>query len=304
MSSTAESEAISLSGGYRRLADFIELTKPRVSLMVLVTTFVGYYLGADAAPGYARLVATLFGTALASGGTLALNQYMERSPDALMERTRRRPLPDGRIQPPEALFFGVALAVAGLLVLALAVNPLSALVTAAITASYLFLYTPLKRKSSLCGIVGAVPGALPPVIGWAAARGQLDAGAAALFAILFLWQIPHTLAIAYIYRDDFSRAGIRFLPIVEPDGRSTGRQIIAHSLALLTVSLLPTLIGIAGGVYFIAALALGAGFLACGVRLALAPSPAAARRLLFASLIYLPALLVVMALDRIPPSLW
>lgn len=304
MSSTVETEAIPLSGGYRRLADFIELTKPRVSLMVLVTTFVGYYLGADAAPGYARLVATLFGTALASGGTLALNQYMERSPDALMERTRRRPLPDGRIQPPDALFFGVALAAAGLLVLALAVNVLSALVSAAITASYLFFYTPLKRKSSLCGIVGAVPGALPPVIGWAAARGQLDAGAAALFAILFLWQIPHTLAIAYIYRDDFSRAGIRFLPIVEPDGRSTGRQIIAHSLALLAVSLLPTLIGVAGGVYFVAALALGAGFLACGVRLALAPSPAAARRLLFASLVYLPALLVVMALDRIPPWLW
>jgi protoheme IX farnesyltransferase len=303
MSFSAETVEVALGSGYRRCADFLELTKPRVSLMVLVTTFVGYYLGADSSPGYSRLVATLVGTALASGGTLALNQYMERSADALMERTRRRPLPDGRILPPEALFFGVAVAAAGLLILALAVNLISALVTAAIVASYLFAYTPLKQKSSLCGIIGAVPGALPPVIGWTAARGELDIAAWILFAILFLWQIPHTLAIAYIYRDDFSRAGIRFLPIVEPDGRSTGRQIVEHCFALLAVSLLPTLIGMAGSLYFVAALLLGAGFLFCGVRLAVDRTTAAARRLLFASLIYLPALLVVMALDRIPPSL-
>ncbi len=304
MSFSAETVEVALGSGYRRCADFLELTKPRVSLMVLVTTFVGYYLGADSSPGYSRLVATLVGTALASGGTLALNQYMERSADALMERTRRRPLPDGRILHPEALFFGVAVAAAGLLILALAVNLISALVTAAIVASYLFAYTPLKQKSSLCGIIGAVPGALPPVIGWTAARGELDIAAWILFAILFLWQIPHTLAIAYIYRDDFSRAGIRFLPIVEPDGRSTGRQIVEHCFALLAVSLLPTLIGMAGSLYFVAALLLGAGFLFCGVRLAVDRTTAAARRLLFASLIYLPALLVVMALDRIPPSLW
>jgi heme o synthase len=298
--SIAQTDTLALSAGYKRLADFFELTKPRVTLMVLVTTFVGYYLGADQSSGYARLVATLLGTALASGGTLALNQYMERDSDALMERTRRRPLPDGRILPQEALFFGAAVAAAGIVLLALAVNGLSAAVTAAITASYLFLYTPLKSRSALCGIIGAVPGALPPVIGWAAARGELDLAAWVLFAILFLWQIPHTLAIAYIYREDFSRAGIRFLPIVEPDGRSTGRQIVAHSAALLAVSLLPTLIGVAGSIYFVAALALGAGFLACGVRLALAPTAAAARRLLYASLIYLPAILVAMALDRWP----
>ncbi len=287
-------------GGYRRAADFLELTKPRVTLMVLITAYVGYYLGAGAAPGYARLVAALIGTALASGGTLALNQYLERSSDALMERTRRRPLPDGRIPPPDALFFGVALAVAGLLVLGLAVNLLSALVTATISASYLLAYTPLKRKSSLCGIIGAVPGALPPVIGWTAARGEIGVPALVLFAILFLWQIPHTLAIAYIYREDFTRAGIRFLPIVEPDGGSTGRQIVEHCFALLAVSLLPTLVGMTGRIYFAAALVLGAGFLAYGLRLALAPTAAAARRLLYASLIYLPALLVVMALDRLP----
>lgn len=304
MSFSGETVEVALGGGYRRFADFLELTKPRVTLMVLVTTFVGYYLGSDSSPGYSRLVATLVGTALASGGTLALNQYMERGADALMERTRRRPLPDGRILAPEALFFGVAVAAAGLLILALAVNLLSALVTAVIVASYLFAYTPLKQKSSLCGIIGAVPGALPPVIGWTAARGELDIAAWILFAILFLWQIPHTLAIAYIYRDDFSRAGIRFLPIVEPDGRSTGRQIIEHSFALLAVSLLPTLVGIAGSLYFVAALLLGGGFLFCGIRLAVDRSMSAARRLLFASLIYLPALLVAMALDRIPPSLW
>ncbi|HEY2988219.1 MAG TPA: heme o synthase [Candidatus Binatia bacterium] len=292
---------IAISGaGYRRFADFLELTKPRVSLMVLITTFVGYYLGADS-PGYLRLVATLIGTALASGGTLALNQFLERRSDALMERTRRRPLPDGRVQPVEALIFGVALAAAGLAVLGFAVNAVSALVTAMIVGSYLFAYTPLKQKSSLCGIIGAVPGALPPVIGWTAARGEIDVPALVLFAILFLWQIPHTLAIAYIYREDFGRAGIRFLPIVEPDGGSTGRQIIEHCFALLAVSLLPTLVGMAGALYFAAALVLGAGFLAYGVRLAMAPTAPAARRLLFASLIYLPALLVVMALDRIPP---
>src|SRR4051794_38169458 len=271
MSLTAESQALPLSAGYRRLADFLELTKPRVTLMVLVTTFVGYYLASDSAPGLMHLIATLVGTALASGGTLALNQYMERSSDALMDRTRRRPLPDGRVLPADALFFGLVVAAAGIALLAVAVNGLSAWVTAAITASYLLFYTPLKSRSALCGIVGAVPGALPPVIGWAAARGELDLGAWLLFAILFLWQIPHTLAIAYIYREDFRRAGIRFLPIVEPDGLSTGRQIVAHCFALLGVSLLPWLIGLAGSVYFVAALLFGAAFLGAGIRLAMNP---------------------------------
>jgi protoheme IX farnesyltransferase len=301
MSFSGATIEVAVSSGCRRCADFLELTKPRVTLMVLITTYVGYYLGAGSTSGYARLIAAIIGTALASGGTLALNQFLERGSDALMERTRRRPLPDGRIQPTEALIFGVALAAGGLLLLGLAVNVLSALVTATIVVSYLFAYTPLKQKSPLCGIVGAVPGALPPVIGWTAARGEIGVPALVLFAILFLWQIPHTLAIAYIYRDDFGRAGIRFLPIVEPDGGSTGRQIIEHCLALLVVSLLPTLIGTAGAIYFAAALVLGAGFLAYGVRLAIAPTSTAARQLLFASLIYLPALLVVMALDRIPP---
>ena len=299
MSLTAGTQAVSLSSGYRRLADFLELTKPRVSLMVLVTTCVGYYLGADSAPAVSRLIATIAGTALASGGTLALNQFMERSSDSLMERTRRRPLPDGRIQPTEALVFGVLVTLAGLSILAVAVNAMSALVTATIAATYLLAYTPLKQRSSLCGIVGAIPGALPPVIGWTAARGEFGIGAWILFAILFLWQIPHTLAIGCLYREDFARAGIRFLPVIEPDGASTGRQSVGYCLALLAVSLLPTLMGLAGGIYFLTALLLGGGMLAYSVRLAVAQNLKAARQLLFASLIYLPVLLAVMALDRV-----
>lgn len=302
MNMTTHALDLSLTGGCRRALDFLELTKPRVALMVLVTTFVGFYLGSEVISGYFRLFETLFGTALAAGGTLALNQFLERHADGLMERTRRRPLPDGRLQPGEALFFGVVLTAAGLLILAFTVNAMSALVTASIVASYLFVYTPLKQRSSLCGIIGAVPGALPPLIGWAAASGGLALEAWLLFAIMFLWQIPHTLAIARLYRDDFAKAGIRFLPVIEPDGWSTGRQVITHSLALLCVSLLPTLVGLAGTVYFLVALALGAAFLACAVALALSQSLVAARRLVFASLIYLPVILVTMALDRFPPG--
>jgi protoheme IX farnesyltransferase len=284
----------------RRLADYLELAKPRVVLMVLITAFVGFYVGSENIPNYLQLAQTLFGTALAAGGTLALNQYMERDTDAVMERTRRRPLPDGRLQPREAVYFGVITTLAGLLYLALTVNVWSATVTAFIAISYLLLYTPLKRRSSLCMLVGAVPGALPPVIGWVAARGALEVDAWVLFAILFLWQVPHTLAIASLYREDYARAGIQFLPVIEPQGDSTNRQIISHSSALLAVSLLPTLLGIAGAIYFSAAFLLGVIFLASGVGLALNSTLANARRLLFASLIYLPVLLLMMALDRVP----
>ncbi|MBI4522915.1 MAG: protoheme IX farnesyltransferase [Deltaproteobacteria bacterium] len=290
---------LALAGGYRRSLDFLELTKPRVTLMVLVTTFVGFYVGSGLVPHYLLMFETLLGTALAAGGTLALNQFMERESDAKMERTRRRPLPDGRIQPHEALFFGVVLTGSGLLLLALRVSPTSAAVTAFITASYLFVYTPLKQKTAFCSVIGAVPGALPPVVGWAAARGEIGIESWVLFAILFLWQIPHTLAIARLYRDDFARAGIRFLPVLEPDGGSTGRQIISHCLGLLAVSLLPTLLGVAGIIYFSMALLLGAGFILFGIRLALCQTLGAARRLLWTSLIYLPLLLTVMALDRV-----
>jgi heme o synthase len=284
----------------RRAADFVELAKPRVVLMVLITAFVGFYVGSAEVPNYLELLQMLFGTALAAGGTLALNQYLERDTDSVMERTRHRPLPDGRLQPREAAWFGLLVTMGGLVYLALAVNLMSAAVTAVITVTYLVLYTPLKRKSSLCMLVGAVPGALPPVIGWVAAGGALTVDAWVLFAILFLWQVPHTLAIARLYRDDYAKAGIRFLPVIDPDGGSTNRQIVSHCAALLVVSLLPTLLGAAGQIYFAVALLLGIGFLASGLRLAMESTLGRARRLLYASLIYLPALLLVMALDRIP----
>jgi heme o synthase len=300
MSLTTEMVNVAAISASRRVSDFFELTKPRIVLMVLVTALVGYYAGSERIPDYLRLLQVLIGTALAAGGTLTLNQFIERDIDAMMERTRRRPLPDARVQPQDALWFGMALTLLGLGYLAVVVNPLSAVVAGAITLSYLLVYTPMKRYSSLCVPLGAVPGALPPVIGWVAARGELSVDAWVLFAILFLWQIPHTLAIAYLYREDFAKAGIQFLPVIEPDGESTKRQILIHCAALLVVSLLPTLIGLAGASYFIAAFILGAGFLASGVKLVMAPTRAGARRLLFASLIYLPVLLLVMALDRVP----
>ncbi|MBI3002328.1 MAG: protoheme IX farnesyltransferase [candidate division NC10 bacterium] len=299
MTVRTETWEVGRSQARRRAADFVALAKPRMVLMILITTLVGFYLGSWSGPDYGRLLATLLGTALAAGGTLALNQFIEREADARMERTRLRPLPDGRLTPVEGLAFGAVVASAGLLLLTLAVSPLSGLVAAVVVSTYLFLYTPLKRRTALCSVVGAVPGALPPVIGWTAARGELGLGAWLLFAILFLWQIPHALAIAHLYREDFARGGFRLLPVLEPDGRSTGRQVVAHSLALLAVSLLPTLAGLTGVVYFVAALVFGVAFLACGVALAVVRSDAAARRLLCASLMYLPALLAVMAYDKV-----
>ncbi len=295
----AQAVSIDTSRLQRRALDFLALTKPRVVSMVLITTCVGFYLGTRGAPEYLLLLRTLLGTALAAGGTLALNQFLERDVDAKMERTRSRPLPDGRLQPSEALVFGALLAGAGILYLSVAVNALSAGVTAAIAVSYLALYTPLKRKTPLCSVVGAVPGALPPVTGWVAAHNGFGAEAWILFAILFLWQLPHSLAIARLYRDDYAKAGIRLLPIVEPDGKSTARQIVTNCLALIVVGLLPTLVGLAGPVYFFAALIFGVAFLGYGVSFALSRSGSAARQLLYASLLYLPAVLIIMALDKV-----
>lgn len=283
----------------RRVRDFIELTKPRVVMMILVTTLVGYYLGALGVPDHLRLLHALIGTALAAGGTLALNQLIEREADAKMERTKLRPLPDGRLQPVEALVFGAVITVGGLGYLTLMVNSLSAMVTAAIVVSYLFAYTPLKQRTSLCSTVGAIPGALPPVIGWVAARGTLDIEAWVLFAIMFLWQVPHSLAIGWLYRDDYARAGFRLLAVVDTDGKSMSCQIVANCLALLSVGLIPTLIGLTGSLYFFTALVLGSAFLWSAISLARSCSQAAARRLVFASLLYLPTLLGMMLLDKI-----
>jgi protoheme IX farnesyltransferase len=282
----------------RVLGDLVALTKPRVVLMILVTTAVGYYVGLAGAPDYARLVHLLIGTALAAGGTLALNMYWEREVDGLMERTRLRPLPDGRLAPLEALLFGTGITAAGIVYLAASVSALAAAVTAATFALYLFAYTPLKLRTPLCTLVGAVPGALPPVTGWVAARNDLGVGAWVLFGILFLWQLPHTLAIGRLYREDYARAGVRLLPVIDAQGSSTERQAMTGCLALLAVSLLPTLVGLAGGVYFAGALLLGLGFAALAAWQAAVPSLSGARRVLYASLLYLPALLALLAFDK------
>ncbi len=289
----------------RRAADFLELTKPRIVTMVALTALFGYYLApATAAFDWLRLVVTLVGTSLAAAGTMTLNQYLERDLDAQMLRTRQRPLPDGRVAPFDALVFGTALTIVGILILLVAVNPLSAAVTAATSISYLFAYTPLKTRTSLCTLVGAIPGALPPLTGWAAASGTLDVASWAVFAIMFVWQIPHSLAIAQMYRDDYARGGFALLPVVDPDGTSTARQILTYSLALVSVGMVPTLLGLAGPIYFAASIVLGIGMLAPSYRLARSAKTADARRVMFASLIYLPVLFAIMAADKLPSSPW
>jgi heme o synthase len=237
------------------------------------------------------------GVALLSSGIATLNQYLERDTDGLMRRTESRPLPSGKLSAKAALAFGVALSAAATVYLALIINPLSAMLGAVTFASYLFLYTPLKTKTTLSTVLGAFPGAMPPLIGWVAARGQVSLEAWILFAILFLWQFPHFLAIAWMYRDDYARAGIKMLPVVEPEGKVTGQQIISYTLLLIPVSLLPTMIHLAGTVYFAGALALGLGFLYFSVRAALKRTTWQARQLLLASVLYLPALFALMALN-------
>jgi protoheme IX farnesyltransferase len=300
MARPTEIVVVALARDRRRvLADLVALTKPRVVLMVLVATLVGYYVGLPGPPEYARMLHLLIGTLLAAGGTLALNQYWEHDVDARMERTRDRPLPGGRLQPLEALVFGGAATLLGLIYLGVWVNALAAGVTAATTLLYLFAYTPLKMRTALCTLVGAVPGAAPPLTGWAAARDDLALGAWILFGIMFFWQLPHTLAIARLYRDDYARAGVRVLPVVDTGGGITERQIVTGCLGLLAVSLLPTLIGMTGVVYFAGALLLGSVFAGLGVLHALAPSSQAARRVMLASFLYLPALLALLAYDKV-----
>ncbi len=272
------------------LGDWLELTKPRITSMVVFTALVGFVTASSGSPWSPLLVAALTGTGLVAAGASVLNQVMERETDALMQRTRERPLPSGRVQPVEAGAFGALLTAAGLAGLLWLCGPLAAAVAFATWASYLFLYTPLKRRTPLATLVGAVPGALPPVIGWAAARGSLDAGASILFAILFLWQVPHFLAIAWLYRDDYARAGFPMLPVLDREGSFTSRQAVVHSLALLLVSLAPAVAGLAGPTYLGGAFLLGAALTVFALRLARARDLVAARALFLASVLYLPAL--------------
>lgn len=280
-------------------ADLWELTKPGINALVLVTAAVGSYLASEGRLDIQLLIWTLGGTALLSGGTNALNQYAERVADTRMKRTRDRPLPAGRLQPGLALTFAVSISVAGVLVLALLVNPLTALLGVVALVVYIFAYTPLKKRTSLCTIVGAIPGAIPPMMGWTAVSGRVDVLAWVLFAIVFLWQLPHFLAIAWLYREDYAKAGLPMLPVVDPEGIRTGHQIILYSLALLPVSLLTTILDVTGAIYFFGALTLGVGLIALGVGVAVARTGLYAKRLFFASIVYLPALLILMVIDKL-----
>lgn len=288
-----------VSGFVRRIEDYIELTKPRMVAMILITTAAGFYLGTEGAMNWMLFGHTIIGAGLTAAGVLGLNQYLERDIDAKMSRTQQRPLPTGRIDGLEALIFCFILTAGGMLYLTTFVNPLSGFVISLIVVSYLFIYTPLKRSTSLCTLIGAFPGALPPVVGWVAAQGKLSGSVCVLFAILFLWQLPHSLAIAYIYREDYANAGLKLLPVIHPDGISTRRQIVINCIALFGIGLLPTLFNISGGIYFIVALLVGGMFLISGIYFEKKPSVKTARYVLYASLIYLPLIFITMAIDKI-----
>ncbi len=295
MTSKVEPSAVATPRGW---ADFVTLTKPRVNLLVLVTTVIGFHLGNRGGTDFALLFHTVAGTFLVASGAAAFNQVIERDVDARMRRTMLRPLPDNRLGTFEATWFAAALSTIGLLQLWLGANAIAAAVAAATLGSYALVYTPLKRVTSLATVVGAVPGALPPVIGWAAATGTLSIEAWVLFAIVFFWQMPHVLAVSWLYREDYERGGIRVLPVEEPDGRSTASQIVNYSAALLPVSLLPSAVGLAGRAYLIGAIVLGVVSLVMAIRFARARPPVHARQIFYGSLIYLPILWVLMLANR------
>ena len=287
-----------LVGWRSKVADYWSLTKPEVNSLVVASTLAGFYLAWRGPMNYALMIHTLVGTLLVASGTATLNQWVEREFDARMRRTANRPLPAGRLSSSEALWFGIGLSVAGGLELALAVNILASFLALLTLASYLLLYTPLKRKTSYCTLVGAFPGAMPPLIGWAAARGNLNLEAWILYALLFFWQFPHFLSIAWMYREDYERAGLLMLPPNDPQGGLAARQILATSIALLPVSLLPTLLGQLGMTYFFGALALGLAILYYGASTAMVRSKVMARRLLLASVFYLPLVFGLMIVDK------
>jgi len=286
------------------LADYLALTKPRLNFLVVATSAAGYYLGAAARPDLLSLSAlgpmtvAVAGTALVAGGAAVLNQLYERDTDAMMRRTRLRPLPDGRVAPSDARAFGFALSAIGLALLAARANLLAAALALATLVIYLTIYTPMKRRTSLATLVGAVPGALPPLIGWTASHGDVSVGGAALFAIVFLWQIPHFMAIAWLYRDDYSKAGFPMLPVIEPEGRRAGRQAVIYAAALVPVTLVPALVGVSGLIYAGIALVLGVVLLALAIRFAMTRSDQSARALFLGSIVYLPLLWIAMIANR------
>jgi heme o synthase len=276
-----------------------ELFKMRLTTLVLLTTLVGFYLGSRPPVSWVLMFNTLFGTALLASGAAALNQLFEREHDAKMRRTQDRPLPSGRLTPDTVLMIGGACGVLGLLYLALTVNLITAGLGALTIGSYLFVYTPLKRITTLNTVIGAIPGALPPLMGWTAARGEISSEGWSLFAVLCFWQLPHFLAIAWMYREQYAQAGFVMLPVVDPTGERTGRQALSHTLGLLPVSLCPFLFKMVGPVYLAGAVVLGIAFLWCAFQFSRQLTLQRARRLFFASIIYLPSLLALMVLDKI-----
>jgi len=282
-----------------RVGDYIELTKPRLTTLSVLTTLAGYYIGANGAMDATVLVHTLLGAFMVGGGCGALNMYMEHEQDARMRRTAQRPIPAGRLTPMEVLIFGLIVGVGGVLYLSMTVNLVTGILGAVTIVSYLLLYTPLKRLTTLNTLVGAIPGGIPPLMGWTAAVGTIGPGLGGwvLFGILFFWQMPHFLSLAWMCREDYANAGYRMLAVVDSDGTRTGMQILLYTAALVPVSLLPTIVGIAGGVYFFAALALGIGFVVLGANVARRRSRREARMLFHYTLMYLPVLLLVLALD-------
>jgi heme o synthase len=294
--STAQTTELTLAS---RAGAYVALTKPDVSLLVLMTTGAGFYMGARGPVDWLRLAHTVFGTLLIAAGTAALNHYIERDSDRYMRRTAGRPLPSGVLKPNEALLFGVALAVAGAADLWLAGGALASILGIVTCVSYLLAYTPLKKRTVWATFVGAFPGAVPPMIGWAAATGSLDRGAWALFAILFLWQFPHFHAIAWMYRDDYSRAGILMLPVVDKDGTRTFRQIILTAIALIGIGLLPSLLGLAGVLYFFGALVVSTGLLQVCLWAASSKSNVRAKWLMHATVLHIPLLLGLMMYDKV-----
>jgi heme o synthase len=281
------------------VADWLELTKPRITLLVTLTAAAGYALATAGPFDWARFAATLAGTALVAAGSATFNMVVERDLDRNMRRTANRPLPAGRVGVVPAALFGALLAIAGTLLLAARVNLLTAAIGVATFLAYVVVYTPMKVKSSLATLVGAIPGATPPVMGWTGASGELDLGGWILFAILFLWQLPHFLAIAWMYREDYRRAGMPLLTVNDPDGRSTARQAVLYAVALLPVSLMPSAIGITGWPHLAGAVLFGAVFLAAAWRFAREQSQARAKRLLLASVLYLPAVFSVAVADHL-----
>jgi protoheme IX farnesyltransferase len=281
------------------LGDYIALTKPRLNFLVVATSAAGYYLGAAGAIDATAMTAAVGGTALVAAGAAVLNQLYERDTDALMRRTRLRPLPAGRVTPGDARIFGLALSVAGLVLLAARANWLAAALALGTTAIYLAVYTPMKRRTPVATLVGAIPGALPALIGWTASHGGIATGGAVLFAIVFLWQIPHFMAIAWLYREDYGKAGFPMLPVIDPEGRRAGRQAIWYAAALLPVSLLPAFVGIAGSIYLGAAAALGVALVVLSARFAATRSEESARALFLGSIAYLPLLWIVMIANHL-----